>query len=464
LRLLIEHGARVKDAGPWAIFAAMSATDFECLDLLVPQADPANLSMALAFVGPPFGNPAAFNDPKMIRRLLEAGADVNARGMAGRTVLTNLVNADTIPVESTSVLLERGADPSVKTETGHTPYDFAKLRGQTPVVDLLSRAGARPGDPAPEKAVTFKPAGSARAALQRSIPLLQQTDVSFLRKAGCISCHNNTLTMMTVGAARHAEVPFDKQIASSQLAANGAFIETWRDRALQGMGIPGEADTISYILTGLAAENYPPDPATDALAHFLKNRQSKEGHWRVISHRPPLESSDIAVTASSLRAIQVYAPKSRRDEYVKPIALATQWLKKARPTTTEDRTFQILGLKWAGVDKEILEPIARELLKQQRPDGGWAELATLPSDAYATGQVLVALKDSGILAPSDPAYRRGVEYLLSTQLEDGSWYVKSRSVPFQPHFESGFPHGKDQWISVAATNWAAMALIPACEP
>jgi len=29
---------------------------------------------------------------------------------------------------------------------------------------------------------------------------------------------------------------------------------------------------------------------------------------------------------------------------------------------------------------------------------------------------------------------------------------------FQPYFESGFPHGKDQWISVAGTNWATMAL------
>jgi hypothetical protein len=59
-----------------------------------------------------------------------------------------------------------------------------------------------------------------------------------------------------------------------------------------------------------------------------------------------------------------------------------------------------------------------------------------------------------------PAYRRGIEFLLSTQLEDGSWHVKSRSIPFQPYFESGFPHGLDPWISAAATNWAAMALIP----
>ncbi len=51
-----------------------------------------------------------------------------------------------------------------------------------------------------------------------------------------------------------------------------------------------------------------------------------------------------------------------------------------------------------------------------------------------------------------------MRYLVATQLEDGSWYVPSRSMPFQPYFESGFPHGPDQWISMAASNWAATAL------
>ena len=35
--------------------------------------------------------------------------------------------------------------------------------------------------------------------------------------------------------------------------------------------------------------------------------------------------------------------------------------------------------------------------------------------------------------------------------------------PVQAYFESGFPHGKDQFISAAATNWATMALIPAAQ-
>jgi squalene cyclase len=102
----------------------------------------------------------------------------------------------------------------------------------------------------------------------------------------------------------------------------------------------------------------------------------------------------------------------------------------------------------------------RELLSAQRPDGGWSQLQGRPSDAYATGETLNALRAAGV-APSDAAYRRGVEYLLRTQLPDGSWFVRRRTHPTQPYFESGFPHGRNQYISAAATNWATLALLQA---
>jgi hypothetical protein len=101
---------------------------------------------------------------------------------------------------------------------------------------------------------------------------------------------------------------------------------------------------------------------------------------------------------------------------------------------------------------------ARELIALQRTDGGWGQIPTLGSDAYATGQALTALAESGAVKPGDPAYEKGVRFLLGTQLEDGSWYIRSRAVPIQPYFDSEFPHGTDQFISAAATNWATMAL------
>ena len=82
------------------------------------------------------------------------------------------------------------------------------------------------------------------------------------------------------------------------------------------------------------------------------------------------------------------------------------------------------------------------------------------ADAYATGQALYALHASG-MPPRDRVYQRGVAYLLRTQLEDGTWFVRSRAFGFQPYFETGFPHGVDQFISAAATSWAVIALAAA---
>ena len=78
-------------------------------------------------------------------------------------------------------------------------------------------------------------------------------------------------------------------------------------------------------------------------------------------------------------------------------------------------------------------------------------------DAYASGQALYALRVAGEGASSD-AYWRGVHYLLRAQLEDTTWYMRSRAIGFQPYFDAGFPHGRDQFISAAATAWAVMAL------
>jgi len=118
---------------------------------------------------------------------------------------------------------------------------------------------------------------------------------------------------------------------------------------------------------------------------------------------------------------------------------------------------QLLGMKWGGVDPKSLQAQLKQLAALQRTDGGWAQTADLSSDAYATGQALYTMHEMGVPA-SDPAYQHGVEYLLRTQLKDGSWHVASRALKFQPYFQSGFPHDHDQWISSASTAWAVMAL------
>ena len=137
---------------------------------------------------------------------------------------------------------------------------------------------------------------------------------------------------------------------------------------------------------------------------------------------------------------------------------------KQTPVTTEERAFHLMGLAWGGASRARIQQAARALVAEQRTDGGWAQTAFLDSDAYATGQALVALGESGAVRTSDPAFTRGVQFLTRTQFADGSWFVRTRAIPLQPYFESDFPHGRDQFISAAATNWATRALVIAYVP
>ncbi len=433
---------------------AIRADCAKCVDLLVESASREDLDRALLGILKNYG------DINWVRQLLDRGASANAKDSEGRSTLMLAASSDVLRVETIKTLLERGADVNARTPNGETALGFAKLRGSTPVVTMLLKAGAKESDVPPIPPLNVVSANTVQAALKRSIPLLQRADVGFTQKAGCVSCHNNNLTAMSVAAARNAKIAFSEPTAQRQLKTIATYLEAWRDRVLQGSGIPGDSDTVSYILVGMAAENHQPDAATDAMAYYLKSQQWADGRWRILTHRPPMESSDIQVTATSLRSLKVYGPRALRAEYDLAVKRASTWLSSATPVTTEDRAFQLLGLRWAGVkaNDAIIRRAVRTLLAEQRSDGGWSQIPSLASDAYATGQALVALKEAGTLRVTDGAYRRGIEFLLKTQLQDGSWYVKSRAIPFQPYFESGFPHGHDQWISAAASNWATIAL------
>lgn len=454
LRSLLDSGADLTGAGSAALASALRSDCAVCLETLLPRMDGKAVGSAMLSALPAL-------DANKMRRLLDHGADVNAKDAAGRTALMWVAYSDYVPAETVKMLIDRGANVNARSSQNESALGFALQRGQTESVRLLLDAKAA-SEPAPtplNKKLT--PARSVQEAVQRSIPLLQRVDVAFLEKSGCVSCHHNALTAMSVATLRKSGFSFDRRTAQSQLKAIGTYVESWRERLLQGIGIPGNQDTVSYILLGLAAENYPANEATDAMARYLKMRQSANGRWPISTQRPPLESSDIELTAVAMRALQVYAPKTRQAEYAKSVQLAARWLGSAQPKTGEDRSYQLLGLAWSGAPKETIQKYARELLGQQHFDGGWSQLSTLESDAYATGQSLVALRETGVLKVNDRAYKRGVQFLLNSQFEDGSWYVKSRAIKIQPYFESGFPFGPDQWISAAATNWAVMALAPA---
>lgn len=447
LQLLLDRGG----ARPIPLLSAMAMGCQECFDLMLPHAQPPDLGSALR-------GATLTGNLRLIEMLLERGAQ------AQPTLLQAAALSPTpIPAAMIQTFLSRGANPSLKTSFGLTTLEFARRQGNVSLVKILLDAGIREESPVATLPQP-KPAVSVRAAVERAIPPLQRCDVAFLQRAGCVSCHNNSLTAMTVAEARTRGFRVNEEIAANQLKRIAAFLQDNSERGLENEGIPGGIDTVSYVLLGMAAAKYPSDAITDVWARYARNNQSPDGRFKCRTVRPPLESSDFQVTAATIRSLLVYAPKSHKAEYRIAVQRAIRWLEKAAPASTEDHVFQILGLIWGGGSREAIRKTASKLLALQRSDGGWGQISALASDAYATGQALVALREAGRIAPVDDHYQRGVRYLVQSQMEDGSWLVKTRSPSFQPYFDSDFPHGYDQFISAAASNWAAMALLPAAGP
>lgn len=467
LELLLAKGADVKQAGEPALEMSYNMRCSKCADLLISKGlSKQDYTVFLA-------NIAVLGNVEAVRKALDHGADVNAVDPLGRTPLMYAAATDVLPLDEVKLLVERGANINARDahkrsgDAGLTALDFAKMHGETPIVQYLVKLGARTsGTPAPALKAAHE--NTIRTAIERSLPLIQKADASFIPKAACISCHNDSFAAMAVGAARASGFRVNETIAQQQVKANVFGLEKLRDLLHQG-SMSGVGDffapfVIADILIGLDAERYKPDLSTDAAAMFLKSRQSPDGQWTYATGdpRPPICSDYIGQTAISMRALQLYAPKADRAAYDHAIRLAAAWLADAHSRDNEDRSSRLLGLVWANLDKDATGKAMRELLAVQRPDGGWSDIDSMESSAYATGRSLYALQTAG-LPPSDAAYERAVRYLLKTQLEDGSWYVKTRALALQPYFDSGFPHGVDQFISDAATNWATYALAQAAQ-
>jgi ankyrin repeat protein len=467
VQLLLAHGAATKNIGGLAMIAAARAGCTRCVELLAStNLESSEYTQALGIL-------SYLGDMKLVRLALDHGADVNAFDSSGRTPLMYAAVSDFQPLEVVKSLIERGANLNAKSrykdsgDAGRTPLDLARLRGNTPIVDFLMKSGAT-GTASTPRALKPQPAAAVKDAVQRTLPLLQRTDANFTAKSGCVSCHNNSLAALTLGIARRSGFSPDEKIAAQQVKANVAFLEQKRDLLRQGVflgALQGDPVISSYILIGLDAERYKADLNTDAVAMFVRSRQMPDGRWAYgTDGRPPLcADGDIATTVLSMRALQLYPPVIERAEYQRAVERAAAWLANAQPRTYDDRGWRLLGLAWAGKNKTAIQKAMRELLDAQRSNGGWSDLASTESTAYGTGKALVALQTAG-LPVTDLAYQRGVQFLLNTQLQDGSWYVQTRAAGQQPYFDNGFPHGVDQWISAAGTSWATMGLALAAQP
>jgi len=354
--------------------------------------------------------------------------------------------------------LAKGADASYSADYDETARILASKRGDTEVTRLLGGLAPDNVRPATLTLAHDARAGSIAEAVEKATALMAKQSYTFIRTGGCNSCHSQDLPSAASGYVRErgilraAEIP---QLPESMMPSPERIVD------LNVVSV----NSISWELFDFGMNHQPKNALTDAVVRYVKAMQLPEGNWSSNEgRRPPMNAGDFQTAALAIFALKQYSPDAEKASSDAAIVRAVKWLESAKPVGTQDRAFHLLGLAWGNGSAAVIKNASRALAAMQRSDGGWSQMPTLVTDAYATGQVLYALNAGARMPATDAIYRKGVDYLMRSQAADGSWHVETRSIWLQPYFESGFPYARDQFISTAGTAWASMALAPAADP
>lgn len=310
-------------------------------------------------------------------------------------------------------------------------------------------------------------------AVRRGLERVQLAAVNWHSNEDCFSCHHHTLPMLVSVEADAVGLPLDKDWMEEQAEATYAYFQPRIDDMNVGAHVPGGAATVGYGLWALSLDKRPPDATTAAMVNYLlqiqgvarlKDRRGQEnskvsrGRWIASCRRAPMQASMVGDTVLSLIGIESYASEEQRPRVATARAAADKWLESVPLASQQDRLWRLWGLHHLGGEEASKARVLKAVFAAQNKDGGWGETSELPSDTFSTGQTIFMLCYTGT-ASDDPAITGGRDFLLRTQQTDGSWKFVSHAIPAQPFFDNGDPHGKNQFISVAATAWATAALI-----
>jgi|GEM_PF-481957 len=302
-----------------------------------------------------------------------------------------------------------------------------------------------------------RPSDTMRDRVVQGLALVQKGARQYPEHRACFSCHHQTLPMLAMVKAKGMGIGIDAALLRDQGEFSLELFREKQETIARGIGVGGSAMTVGYALWAAALAEREPDETTDALVAYLIKTQQGDGSWRTSGRRPPLEESNVTCSVLAAEGITKYGRGPLARQAKQGVEKARLWLLSTPVKTQEDRNFRLRGLDGLGAPEAKIEKARRDVLAAQREDGGWASRDDLSSDAYATGQALVCLAETG-LETKTPAYRKGLEFLRSSQYPDGSWKVETRVKPIQVYFDNGDPHGKHQFISIPATAWAVAAI------
>ena len=232
-------------------------------------------------------------------------------------------------------------------------------------------------------------------------------------------------------------------------------LESHKDELIRHGTLPndgGGPDTLAQLLLGRASlsEEKATTKSYNAIRALLLEWQELKGSWLAAGQLPSLKWGNEkemhgATTMWSILALT--ADKSTDEAVSASRQQALEFLKETKPgITLQSLALQLIVAQKFG-DPSQPNASRQQLLERQNADGGWSWLRTnQTSDAFATGQALYALGQTG--NQKNPAVQRAWQFLLRTQDADGGWDVPQNAINTRPRKLNVYPLWGSAWAAI----------------
>lgn len=306
---------------------------------------------------------------------------------------------------------------------------------------------------------------SVQPVIKRGLVYLEDRGVNWKQEFGCASCHHAPMMVWSMNEAKIRGYSVNETVLDE--------MTTWLMDETDPAGLlPAKPDDIRAVAAGypLAAVTMPeglPPVSANPGAHYVRyllDKQMEEGPWPPLVGRLPVMASQRESTllaAAALAAVPMEPESPDAMLRANSLERVKSWLAGQGPLeSSQERNYGLLLLLQTAASVEEIRSLTETIVAEQRPDGGWAQTLDRASDAFATGQTLYVLARTNLAFTG--VLGRGVQFLTSTQAEDGSWPMTSR--PMEP--DSGMGTNSEP-ITYAGSAWAVLGLLrtsPAIEP
>lgn len=305
---------------------------------------------------------------------------------------------------------------------------------------------------APIFVVQSHAADPVRDAIEKAIPYVQRQGAWWIDEKDCVSCHRVGHMLWSLETARSKGLAVSSRLDEWTSWAIDKSLSKRDDGQLHG---ERNKDGLAQLLLARNRTIDKYDAQLEQFAKLIATGQEEDGTWKPGGQLPGQKRDKAETTNVGTAWIAVALFDYRESADVKAsFSKAIKHLDTVSDATSAEWFVARLLLAVKQKDVTQIEAMIDRLIATQNDDGGWGWILNQESDALATGMVLYALNQSGV-DPKQERISKAVQFLTSSQNDDGSWDVKGTKNAKKDRVEETSTYWGTTWAVIALLEFVA---------